>query len=72
MTDPVTVGLLVSGALSLGAEAAKSAVGEVVKDAYRALKTKMAIWAAGDVTELEKTPSSKCLSWKFLNRMNHL
>jgi hypothetical protein len=58
MTGPVTVGLLVAGALSLGGEAAKTAVGEVVKDAYRALKTKMAVWAAGDVAELEKTPTS--------------
>ena len=59
MTDPVTVGTLVVGAFSLGGEAiVKSAVGEAVKDAYKALKTKMSIWAANDVGELEKTPVS--------------
>jgi hypothetical protein len=56
--DPITVGLLVAGALSLGGEAVKAAVGEAVKDAYKALKDKLAIWAAGDVAELEKTPHS--------------
>jgi hypothetical protein len=47
VTDPVTVGMLVAGALSLGSEASKTAIGEVVKDAYQALKAKMAGWAAG-------------------------
>jgi hypothetical protein len=58
MPDPITVGVLVAGALSLGGEAVKTAVGEAVKDAYKALKAKLAIWAAGDVAELEKTPHS--------------
>ena len=58
MPDPITVGVLVAGALSLGSEAVKAVVGEVVKDAYKALKAKLAIWAAGDVAELEKTPHS--------------
>jgi hypothetical protein len=57
--DPITVGVLVAGALSLGGEAVvKTAVGEVVRDAYKALKDKLGIWAAGDVAELEKTPHS--------------
>jgi hypothetical protein len=41
MADPVTVGVLVASALSIGAQAVlKSAVGEVVKDGYnnKALK----------------------------------
>ena len=59
MTDPVTVGALVVGALSMAAEAVlKGAVGEAVKDGYKALKEKVSRWASGDVEELEKTPSS--------------
>jgi hypothetical protein len=58
MADPITVGMLVAGALSLGSEAVKTAVGEIVKDAYRALKAKLPVGAAGDVAELEKTPNS--------------
>ena len=58
MPDPITVGVLVAGALSLGSEAVKAVVGEAVKDAYRALKAKLAI-CAGDVAELEKTPHSE-------------
>lgn len=57
MTDAVTVGSLVAGALSLGSEAiVKGAVGEAVKDAYKALKTRIIVWAARDVRELGKTP----------------
>jgi hypothetical protein len=56
--DPITVGMLVAGALSLGGEAIKTAVGEAVKDAYKALKAKLTTWAAGDVAELEKMPHS--------------
>jgi hypothetical protein len=33
-------------------------LGEAAKDAYRALKTKVSAWAAGDAAELEKTPGS--------------
>ena len=58
MTDPVTVGSLAVGALSMAAEAVlKAAVGEAVKDAYKALKEKVSGWASGDVG-LEKTPDS--------------
>jgi hypothetical protein len=32
VADPITVGVLVAGALSLGGEAVKTAVGEVVKE----------------------------------------
>jgi hypothetical protein len=59
MAEPVTVGALVAWALSLGAEAiVKGALGEAAKDAYKALKTRVATWVAGDVGELEKTPTS--------------
>jgi hypothetical protein len=59
MTDPVTVGALVVGALSMTAEAVlKGAVGEAAKDGYKALKEKVSRWASGDVEELEKTPGS--------------
>ena len=59
MADPITVGVLVASALSLGGEAVKVAVGEAVKDAYKALKAKLTIWAEVDVAELEKTPHSE-------------
>ena len=59
MVDPVTVGSLVAGALSMAAEAVlKGAVGEAVKDGYKALKEKVSHWASGEVTALEATPSS--------------
>ena len=59
MVDPVTVGSLVAGALSMAAEAGvKGAVGEAVKDGYKALKEKVSHWASGEVTALEATPSS--------------
>ena len=59
MVDPVTVGSLVAGALSMTAEAVlKGAVGEAVKDGYKALKEKVSHWASGEVTALEATPSS--------------
>ena len=41
MPDPITVGVLVAGALSLGGEAVKAAVGVAVKDAYKPLKGKL-------------------------------
>ena len=60
MADPISVGVFVSWALGLAGEAIiKGAAGEAVKDAYRALKTKVSLWAGGDVGELEKTPASK-------------
>jgi hypothetical protein len=59
MVGAVTVGSLVVEALSMAAEAMlKGAVGEAVKDGYKALKEKVSRWASGDVEELEKTPSS--------------
>jgi hypothetical protein len=58
MDNPVTIGSLVAGALSLAAEAVlKGAVGEAVKDGYKALKEKVSHWASGEVTALEATPS---------------
>jgi hypothetical protein len=59
MADPVTVGSLVAGVLSMAAEAVlKGAVGEAVKDGYKALKEKVSRWASGDVEKLEKAPDS--------------
>ncbi len=59
MVDPVTVGSLVAGALSMAAGAVlKGTVGEAVKDGYKALKEKVSHWASGEVTALEATPSS--------------
>lgn len=62
MADPVslTVGGFVAYVLGLAGEAVvKSAVGEAVKDGYQALKARVAVWAAGDVAALEKTPTSE-------------
>ena len=59
MTDPISVGMLVASALSLGAEAAaKTEVSEIAKDAYNELKSKISIWAVNEVSDLEKTPGS--------------
>jgi hypothetical protein len=59
MTDPVTVGVLVATALGMAGEAIlKGAVGEAVKDSYKALKGKVAHWAGGDVEALEASPTS--------------
>jgi hypothetical protein len=59
MVDPVTVGSLVAGALSMAAEAVlKGTVGEAVKDGYKALKERVSHRASGEVTALEATPSS--------------
>jgi hypothetical protein len=60
MGDPVTIGILAASALAMAAEAVvKSSVGEVVKDAYKALKDKVATWIRADVEALENTPTSK-------------
>jgi hypothetical protein len=60
MADPVTIGALAAMALSMAADATiKGAVGEAVKDAYAALKAKVATWAADDVEALGKNPASK-------------
>jgi hypothetical protein len=59
MSDPVTVGAMASLVLSMASEAAlKGAVGEAAKDAYKALKNKIAHWAGADVEALEKSPAS--------------
>jgi hypothetical protein len=59
MADPVTVGFLVTSAIGMAGEAiVKGAVGEAVKDSYKALKAKIAHWAGGDVEALEKAPTS--------------
>ena len=59
MTDPATIGTLVATSLSIAAdETIKGVVSEAAKDAYRALKEKVAHWAGGDVEALEKAPAS--------------
>lgn len=73
MADPITVGELVAWALSLGSEAiVKSAVGEAVKDGYKALKSKVSVWAPSDVEELEKTPVSETRRAVIAERVDHL
>jgi hypothetical protein len=60
MTDPVTIGTLAASALAMASdETVKSFVGEAVKDAYKALKNKIAHWAGADVDALEKAPALK-------------
>jgi hypothetical protein len=59
MVEPLTIGALVASALAMAGEAAlKGAVGETVKDAYKALKERVTHWAGGDVEALEKAPTS--------------
>ena len=59
MSDPITVGAVTSLVLSMASEQAlKGFVGEAAKDAYKALKGKIAHWAGGDVEALEKDPTS--------------
>jgi hypothetical protein len=59
MSDPVTIGALAASMLAMAGEAVlKSSVGEVVKDAHKALKEKVATWCHGDVEALEKAPTS--------------
>ncbi len=59
MADPVTIGVLAASALAMAGEAAlKGVVGEAAKDAYKALKSRVAKWAGSDVEALEKTPAS--------------
>ena len=49
-----------ASALAMAADAAlKGAMGESVKDAYKALKEKVATWAGGDVEALVCEPESK-------------
>ena len=57
--EPITIGAVVASALAMAGEAAlKGVVGATVKDAYKALKEKVAGWASSDVEALEKTPAS--------------
>ncbi len=59
MTDEVTIGGLAASTLGIASEALlKGAVGEGVKDAYRALKDKIAQWGGRDVDALEREPAS--------------
>jgi len=59
MSDPVTVGGVVVTALTMAAETmVKTSVGEAAKDAYKALKTKVAAWAGPSAELLEQVPDS--------------
>jgi phage tail sheath protein FI len=59
MTDPVTVGALVASAIAMSGEASvKGFIGEAAKDAYKALKNRVALWAGSDVEALENAPAS--------------
>jgi hypothetical protein len=60
MADPITIGVLTASALAMAGEATlKGAVGEAAKDAYKALKSRVAQWAGIDVEALEQTPTSQ-------------
>jgi hypothetical protein len=60
MVEPVTIGALVVSALGMAGEAAlKGSVGEAAKEAYQALKEKIATWIGTDLDILEKEPASK-------------
>lgn len=60
MTDPLTIGGFVASVIAIAApEAIKSAVGESVKDAYKALKKKLWPCASTEVATLEGAPGSK-------------
>lgn len=72
MADPMTIGMLVAGALSLGGEAVKAAISETVKDAYKALKDKLAVWAGGDVAEVENMPHSDARNAMIAKIVNNL
>jgi hypothetical protein len=59
MPDPLTIGILTAKAISIAAEElVKTAVGGAVKEAYKALRDKVAHWASGEVATLEAAPSS--------------
>lgn len=58
-----TVGMLAASALSIGATAiVNGAATEAVKDAYIALKRRVAVWAESDVVALESEPDSNVRS----------
>src|SRR6266436_9428853 len=72
MADPVTIGALTASALAMAGEAAlKGAVGEAVKDAYKALKSRVAKWAGSDVEALEKAPASPARRAVIAEVVNH-
>ena len=57
--EPITIGAAVASVLGMAGEAfLKGGVGEAAKDAYEALKEKVASWASRDVQALEQTPTS--------------
>ena len=57
--DTVTIGALTASALGMASEAmVKGAVGEAVKDGYKALKDKVTVWARSDVEALQENPYS--------------
>jgi len=56
----VTIGALTASTIKMAVqELVKSGAGEAAKDAYRALKDKVAHWASNEVTTLEEAPGSK-------------
>jgi hypothetical protein len=58
MTSEVTVGMLVTSVLMIAGDSAlKGFVGEATKDAYKALKNKVAQWAQNDLEKLETNPT---------------
>lgn len=60
MVDPITIGGLAVSALAMAGEAVlKGSLGEGAKDAYHALKNKIARWAGPEVKALEENPASQ-------------
>jgi hypothetical protein len=60
MSDPITLGLLAAQTLALAApEILKTTVAEATKDAYKAVKEKIAHWAGAEVAALQAAPSLK-------------
>jgi hypothetical protein len=70
MIDPATIGALTASLLSMGAEeVVKTLVSEPVKDAYKTLKAKVAVWVNSDVEALERVflgdPNKACVFRQF-------
>ena len=62
LVDPVSMGSFAASVLSMAAEAAlKAGVGEAVKDAYKALRDRLAPKAGDEIALLEKKPGSRHL-----------
>jgi uncharacterized protein YicC (UPF0701 family) len=73
MTDPITIGVLATTALSMAAEAAlKGSIGEAAKDAYNKLKAKVSEWAGNDVEALEKSPTSNARKTVIAEELDRL